>query len=256
MQKYNFYEFSGYQLIERLQENENNYIDFSTRVRKTLAGVIKSVEAHSENALFYQTKKCLQELAGLEEGSAFQNIIVDWNGDSLKNLLIYVDFSGVFPYEKYAKRKFRWPKDIPFAQKEKDISECAKITEAFFMNGFDILFDTSEDPVHFVPLEKSASMARSASMIFIDSRLYKSLERRLRLGFNFFGDAVSASKLYAYTGLYLSDAHRIKESPNFMLNEETVIFLADEEKNEKKVCGELGADEEVTRNSTNNVDSW
>ena len=89
MQKYNFYEFSGYQLIERLQENENNYIDFSTRVRKTLAGVIKSVEAHSENALFYQTKKCLQELAGLEEGSAFKDIIADWNNDSLKNLLIY-----------------------------------------------------------------------------------------------------------------------------------------------------------------------
>ena len=256
MQKYNFYEFSGYQLIERLQENENNYIDFSTRVRKTLAGVIKSVEAHSENALFYQTKKCLQELAGLEEGSAFKDIIADWNNDSLKNLLIYIDFSGVFPYEKYAKRKFRWPKDIPFAQKEKDISECAKITEAFFMNGFDILFDTSEDPVHFVPFEKSASMARSASMIFIDSRLYKSLERRLRLGFNFSGDAVSASKLYAYTGLYLSDAHRIKESPNFMLNEETVIVLSDNVTKDKKVSVEVVSGEEIKRTLPGNSQEW
>ncbi len=227
MQKYNFYEFSGFQLIEKLQQNGNRPIDFSSRTKISLAGVIKSVEAHNDNAMFYQTRKCLQELANSEDGDDFKNIVADWNDNSLKNFLIYIDFSGVFPYEKYAKRKFKWKKDTPDEVKALNIQACAKIAESFFTNGFDLLFSENEEAVHFVPFEKSASMARAASMIFIDSRLYEKMEQRLRLGFNFSGDEISASKLYAYTGLYLSDAKRINETADFVLNEETVIVLAD-----------------------------
>ena len=238
MQTYNFYEFSGFQLIEKLQKNGNAPIDFSTRTKKSLAGVIKSVDAHNDNAMFFQAQKCLQEMADTEENNSFHDIVSGWDNNALKNILIYIDFSSVFPFEKYAKRKFHWTKTTPEDQKAEDIKVCAEITESFFKNGFDILFFEKQEAVHYVPFEKSASMARAASMLFIDSRLYEQMERRIRLGFNFSGDKISASKLYAYTGLYLSDAKRINETSDFVLNEETVIVLADnvpkDKKNEKK----------------------
>ena len=240
MQKYNFYEFSGFQLIEKLQKNGNAPVDFSTRTKKSLAGVIKSVDAHNDNALFYQTKKCLEGMTIAEgaESDIFRSIVSDWNYNSLKNILIYIDFSGVFPLERYASRKFHWTKKTPEDQKKEDIKVCERITESFFMKGFDILFDGEKDAVHFVPFEKSSSMARTAAMIFIDSRLYQRMEQRIHLGFNFSGDKVSASKLYSYTGLYLSDGKRITETPEFILNEETVLVLADnvpkDKRNKKK----------------------
>lgn len=227
MQKYNFYELSGFRLIENLHQNNYAPIDFSTRTGKSISGVIKSVETHNDNAMFYQTKKCLQEMAGSEETKAFQNSILNWNDNSLKNFLIFIDFSKVFPYEKYAEKKYSWPEKTSDKDKTENAQDCAKLTAKFFENGFDILFEQESKAAHFVPFEKSASMARAASMIFIDSRLYEKMERRIRLGFNFSGDRVSASKLYAYTGLYLSDAKRIGETPEFALNEETVIVLAD-----------------------------
>lgn len=234
MQKYNFYEFSGFQLIEKLQQNGNSAIDFSTRIGKSLAGIIESVEAHNDNAMFYQTKKCLEKLAASDDSDIAQEIIDDWNNDSLKNFLIYIDFSSVFPFEKYAQRKFRWKNDVPAEEKAIGIKICSKIAESFFASGFDVKFSKDEESVHFVPFEKSASMARAAAMIFIDSRLYDEMEQRIRLGFNFSGDKISASKLYAYTGLYLSDAKRINETADFVLNEETVIVLADNVPKDKK----------------------
>lgn len=234
MQKYNFYEFSGFQLIEKLQQSGNVPVDFSSRTNKSLAGVIKSVEAHNDNAMFYQTKKCLQEIADTNKNDFLGRGISEWNDNSLKNILIYIDFSDVFPFEKYAAKKFRWKKDTPDEQKKENIKTCAKIVEGFFAEGFDILFDEEKEPVHYVPFEKSASMARAAAMIFIDSRLYEAMGQRIRLGFNFSGDKVSASKLYAYTGLYLSDAKRIDETEAFVLNEESVIVLADNVPKDKK----------------------
>ena len=245
MQRYNFYEFSGFLLVEKLLKIANNPIDFSkpldpdasidfstpidfsTRTKKSLSGIIKSVDVHNDNAMFYQAKRCLQELAEVEEANTFQNIISKWNVNALRNIFIYIDFSELFPYTKYAKSKFHWTKTTPVEQKKENINSCAKIIETFFVSGFDILFDENEKPVHFVPFEKSASMARNGHMIFIDSRLYERMEQRIRLGFNFSGDEISVSKLYAYTGLYLSDAKRINETSDFRLNEETVIVLAD-----------------------------
>lgn len=217
MQKYNLYEFDGYQLIERLSKNENKTIDFTTRTKKSLSGVIKSLDTHSDNAMFYQIKKYFEEKKSSR--------ITNWGDDSLKDILIYIDFSKVFPFEKYAKRKFQWTNNTEQEQIIDDIALCESITKDFFEKGFDIQYE--KEKVHYVPFEKSASMAREAAMIFIDQRLYQAIEQRIRLGFNFFGTDLSASKFYAYSGLYLSDAKRINETSDFILNEETVIVLAD-----------------------------
>lgn len=155
MQKYNFYEFSGFQLIEKLQQNGNEPVDFSTRTNKILTGVIKSVEARNDNAMFYQTKKCLLEMAGTNENDILESSVFEWNDNSLKNVLIYIDFSGVFPFEKYAAKKFLWKKGTPDEQKKENIKTCARIVEKFFAEGFDIVFDEKKEPVHYVPFEKA-----------------------------------------------------------------------------------------------------
>ena len=229
MRRYNFYEFSGFQLIEKLQQNGYKPIDFSTRTQKSLAGVIKSVGSRYDNAMFCQVRQCLQ---ALKETAGYSSTVSDGDEDSLKSVLIYIDFSEVFPAENFSRLKFHWSgkqelTDEEEAERRLQIKECENIVEVFFKTGFEIRYPEQVGNIRYVPFEKSASMARASSMLFIDERLYKAMEKRLRLGFDFSAAKVSASKLYAYTGLYLSDGKRIRETRDFVLNEETVIVLSD-----------------------------
>lgn len=226
MQKYNLYEFNGYELIETLQKYGSETVDFSTRIRKGISGIIKSVEPHLDNALFYQTKECIREISQDADEHDFQPLVADWNEQSLKDILIYIDFSRVFPVSKYAARKFHWTSKTPLKLKQKHIQICLQILEEFFTKGFCIQQEDGRQ-IHYVPFEKSASMSRAGMMLFIDQRLYSNMVERLWIGFDFCGAPISASKLYAYTGLHLSNAKRICESADFQMNEETVIVLSD-----------------------------
>ena len=237
MQNYNLYEFGGYELLEELQKSEDYVLDFSSRVAKGVSEVVRSVETHNDNAMFFQVRKCIQQLENTQENSDFSDLIesaADWNENSLKDVLIYIDFSAVFPFEKYAKKKFQWTKRTEEELKKRQTEECRHIVKKLFDNGFGILHEGIKGKVCYVPFEKSASMARTSAMLFIDERLYRMMERRIRLGFNFHHYRLSASKLYAYTGLYLSDAKRIEENDGFVLNEETVIVLPDNVPKDKK----------------------
>ena len=237
MQNYNLYEFGGYELLEELQKSEDYVLDFSSRVAKGVSEVVRSVEIHNDNAMFFQVRKCIQQLENTQENSDLSDLIVsaaDWNENSLKDVLIYIDFSAVFPFEKYAKKKFQWTKRTEEELKKRQTEECRHIVKKLFDNGFGILHEGIKGKVCYVPFEKSASMARTSAMLFIDKRLYSMMERRIRLGFDFHHYRLSASKLYAYTGLYLSDAKRIEENDGFVLNEETVIVLPDNVPKDKK----------------------
>ena len=93
MQTYNLYEFDGYQLIERLSKTENKTIDFTTRTKKSLSGVIKSLDTHSDNAMFYQIKKYFEEKK--------TSRITNWGDDSLKDILIYIAMIKIFIIRMY-----------------------------------------------------------------------------------------------------------------------------------------------------------
>ena len=101
--RYNLYEFDGYRLIELLQKSENHTIDFSTRERRALLNVIKIVDAHNDNAMFDQVRRALEELT--HSGTIPKN--GEWNENSLKEHLIYLDLSNVFPLEKFCRKKYR-----------------------------------------------------------------------------------------------------------------------------------------------------
>lgn len=57
--------------------------------------------------------------------------------------------------------------------------------------------------------ERSASMQRNAIMSFVDSRIIKELNKRVRMDMDI--DKTVLSKLYAYMGLYLSSCHCIED---------------------------------------------
>jgi len=227
MQVYNFYELDGYLLLNRLQRTDYAPLDFSTEIRKNLTGVIDKVNSHNDNALFYQMKQCIQEQA--EEGSDyFRDLLSNWGRNSLKNTLLYINLARVFPIRKYAEnneKNKQHKQEVTLSDAQ--AAEYEKIVEHFFMDGFSIVHPEGAGVIHYVPFEKSASMARQSSMLFIDSRFLERMEQRLRLRFDFTTDRVLVSKLYAYTGLYLTDAKRIEETPEFVLNEDTVIVIDD-----------------------------
>ena len=246
MENYNLYEFDGYELLEELQKSEDYVLDFSSRVMRGASEVISSIETHYDNAMFYQVRKCIQQLEKLQENNDLIELAADWDENSLKDVLVYIDFSAVFPFEKYAQKKFQWTKKTKEELKNRQTEECRQIVKELFDNGFSILHEGTKGMVCYVPFEKSASMARTSAMLFIDKRLYSLMEQRLRLGFDFHHYRLSASKLYAYTGLYLSDAKRIKENDSFILNEETVIVLQDNvPKNKANAGGKISVPLEV-----------
>ena len=57
--------------------------------------------------------------------------------------------------------------------------------------------------------ERSASMQRNAIMSFVDNRIIKELNKRVRMDMDI--DKTVLSKLYAYMGLYLSSCHCIED---------------------------------------------
>ena len=287
MKQYNLYEFDGYQLIEKLLELNKGTddfsipIDFSSRVKKSLAGVINKVEAHNENAMFYQLEKCLENWKDTTHNDS-KDSLRRWNNDILKDVLIYIDFSEVFPFREYASRKYLWKKldegkkdkkkgdqksdeekrddekrnkelDKEKRLKEEQEKKCEQNVSILFNKGFYI--EHKYIRRKYVPFEKSASMARKSCMLFIDQSLRDKLEQRIQLGFNFSGSEISASKFYAYVGLYLSDAKRI-DCPEYILNEETVIVLPDDVKNDVPVPMKVisGTASEVDKES--DYQSW
>lgn len=147
-----------------------------------------SVNAAENTALFYQLVRLLPELnpAACSGDPA----------DILRDTLIYVDFSGA------------------------EIGDFRYVIE----NGIDIEFDMPAGNVTFVPFLKSASMSRHSVLTFVDRGIRDKIEKRLMLGMKI--ENAVLSKLYAYTGLYLSAAARA-EIPG-IFNEKSVIVIDDD----------------------------
>lgn len=180
--------------------------------------IISSEDTFAENALFFQLRKILKADSKLE---------VDQN--LMRSTLIFIDFKEVF--SKYGKvwSSVQWPLNTPA---KNDLLKEAALPyrmQLLFKDGLFLSFD-GENFKNFVPFDKSSSMARNCQITFIDSQIKKTLDRRLMLDMDFIGKRLVLSKFYAYRGLYLSSASRIKFDFKFLLNEETVIVLKDCEK--------------------------
>lgn len=164
--------------------------------------------------------------------------------------MVYVDFNNVYAFSGSKKKTKKKQADDPegtddstaasiaaetdgIEETDKRKEDDLKYAERLFTNGLNIYF-TREDclsgtPTHLVPYDKSNSMARNSTILFIDKDIKEELDKRLTIGIDFSKFQVVLSKYYAYRGLYLSDSSRI-ESVDFPLNKETVIVIPDDNK--------------------------
>ncbi len=179
--------------------------------------VISGIDAFEDNAMFYQLMCILRK-----EGSV-------WNENSLQHSVIFIDFADVFSRDTDLEPDNCNIYDMTGEQlKAGRVPATVKLRWMLDPSGgVTIQFDKDTE-VTFVPFDKSSSMARECRMSFIDSRLKAAMDRRLMLDMDFSSMSISLSKLYAYRGLYLTDAHRIDRTDDFRLDEETVIVLDDD----------------------------
>ncbi|MBR0261266.1 MAG: hypothetical protein IJQ85_05680 [Selenomonadaceae bacterium] len=180
--------------------------------------IISSEDTFADNALFFLLRKILKGNSKLEVDQSF-----------MRSTLIFIDFKEVF--SKYVKiwSSVEWPLNTPAKDDLLKEEALPYRMQLLFKDGLFLSFD-GKNFKNFVPFDKSSSMARNCQITFIDSQTKKTLDERLMLDMNFIDKPLPLSKFYAYRGLYLSSASRIKIDSKFPLNEETVIVLKDCEK--------------------------
>lgn len=203
-----------------LKQQDGNYeIDFRYDLSDKTAGrnVISSEDTFIDNALFFQLEKVLLNGTDSRDTKNF-----------LRSSIVFVDFKEVFAKTdlKITDLADKTPSKAVLLTDDGLIYRLAQL----FRNGLSLSFD-GKNFKHFVPFDKSSSMARSSQITFIDSEVKTALDKRLMLDMNFLGARLELSKFYAYRGLYLSAAFRLELDPqeNFALNEESVVVLPDYE---------------------------
>ena len=93
--------------------------------------------------------------------------------------------------------------------------------------GFSLRFSPDGGFVRFVPLDKSASMARENTISFISSEIFEEVDEAIGLGIDWTSFPLVPSKYYAYRGLAMSDGIKI-EDDGLVLNQKTVIVVSNE----------------------------
>ena len=122
--------------------------------------------------------------------------------EDLKEVLLYLDFSGVF--------------DRRAIGRVKQLQELAE----WLFRPEGILVDFGKGAVRFVAFERSASMSRENKLSFLRADLYDTMWERMTLGMDL--RSCQLSKLYAYNGLLFSDGRRIE---NFSLDADHIVVV-------------------------------
>lgn len=169
--------------------------------------IILSEDSFIDNALFFQLRKVLEP------------------AQEMRSAIVFVDFKKIFENDLSMASL-----DETTPSKADLLSDSGLIyrLKQLFEDGLSLSFDGKEFK-HFIPFDKSNSMARNCQITFLDEKIKDALDKRLMLGMDFLGTPLELSKFYSYRGLYLSAAFRIDFDPKkiFSLNEETVIVLPD-----------------------------
>lgn len=204
-------------------------IDGFDRLTSEGMRIVQAKELRAENAFLYQI--CASVDCLLESNERDDNEEIS---EKLYDHLVYVNFGSVFSgydsegiYPVHAVERWRY----------RDILKPA--VESLFQNGFLLEKNNSDtgetEYIHFLPFDKSSSMARKSMMTFIDERIIKHVHQKFCMDLDFKITQKELSKYYAYRGLYLTDAVRIPEDDKqFILNEETVIVIPDKRVELKK----------------------
>ncbi len=181
---------SVYYIIHRLsarlvigyarQENDGSY-RFSLSKGATRKCILQGTETQEDNALFYQIMRELNLDAGYDDHTVCPD---------LEDMLLYMDFSGIFDR----------------GNSEKALLRQKKVEGMFTPEGITLNFGNG--PQHYLPFERSSSMSRESKLSFIRADLYEPVRQRIMLDMRV-GNC-QLSKLYAYNGLMLTSGRRIE----------------------------------------------
>ena len=177
--KYLIYELSARIIMRSAVKDENGVYRFSLTEVQTKKCINPASPPQDDCALFYQIEQVKENEAGIIGGSA----------NRLRDVLIYIDFSGVFDRQseqkKYSDRR----------QQAEDMFRPEGITLDFGFGAF-----------RFIAFERSASMSRNARLSFIREDFYEPVRKRIMLDMQI--SRCQLSKLYAYNGLMLTNGYR------------------------------------------------
>ena len=212
--KYKIYRLSAHAIIGHGKEQADGYYQFALNRRETSKCILSGMQEQDDNALFYQIMDELQ--AGVTP-PAEDSII-----EALSDIIVYVDFSGIFDRSAEQKR---------YADRQQ------KAKSMFRPEG--ITLDLGNGEQRYVAFERSASMSRRAMLSFIRADLYKPIRKRIMLDLKI--GMCQLSKLYAYNGLMMSSGQRIDgigidaphrviviDNPTYTLGSTKVITVEDD----------------------------
>ena len=212
--KYKIYRLSARAIIGYGKEQSDGYYQFALNRRETNKCILSSVQEQDDNALFYQI---MDELHSGIVSSPDDTIIED-----LADVIVYIDFSGIFDRNSEQKR---------YADRQK------KAESMFRTEG--ITLDFGNGAQRYVAFERSASMSRQAVLSFIRADLYEPIRKRIMLDLKV--GMCQLSKLYAYNALMMSSGTRIDgigidaphrviviDNPTYQLGRTKVITVEDD----------------------------
>jgi hypothetical protein len=174
--KYKIRELSARGMIQFAKE-QNGHPVFRLSEAATKQSVSLSVPAYQEDcALFYQIMCVLGK----------DDVPVMDVCDALADVLVYVDFSGIF---------------------DRTAAEPQRLAKVMLTEGVHLDFGMGSDK--YVAFERSANMSRQSKISFIREDLYAPVKRRIMLDMEI--GQCQLSKLYAYNGLMLTNGFRVDD---------------------------------------------
>ena len=182
----------SFQRIWDLKKAGETVVDLSNPM--TTDTVVTALGRYGESPMLYQLLRVLGEASG------FDALCRD--RFALQNTILFVDFESVFLGQKL---------------------EPKEAARRVLADGLDLRLEPGGAVRRFVAFDKSNSMARTGRISFLDERYLEPMHCRLMLDME--DVHASLSKVYAYRGLYFSDAARI----SLPLDEKSVIVLPDDE---------------------------
>ena len=174
--KYKIRELSARGMMQFAKE-QNGHPVFRLSEAATKQSVSLAAPAYQEDcALFYQIMCVLRG----------NDIPVSDVCDNLADVLVYVDFSGIF---------------------DRAAAEPQRLAKVMLTEGIHLDFGMGSEK--YVAFERSANMSRQSKISFIREDLYAPVKKRIMLDMEI--GQCQLSKLYAYNGLMLTNGFRVDD---------------------------------------------
>jgi hypothetical protein len=183
--EYKIHELSARSIMRYAVEVSEGIYSYNLNEDKTFKCISFSAPHTQEDcALFFQSMCVLH-------GDDFKMSVVDVISD-LSDIIIYVDFSGIFDRN---------------AVQKKYIDRQKQAESMFRPEG--ITLDFGPGAYKYLAFERSGSMSRNSRLSFIREDFYEPVRNRIMLDMQM--GLCQLSKLYAYNGLMLTSGFRVSD---------------------------------------------